>query len=969
MLPESIRAIDPVRVRAVQPLRKEHLARQLEFQISLRMRNFPKLLARMAGGERISRQEMEARYLPLPADYQAVVAWAKREGLTITRADPMRLGLFVKGSVAQIQAATRAQFAEVTVKEGTFTSAVTTPSVPAEFGGAVLGVNGLQPEIHPHRVASGLKPQIENAPPYLVSEIMGACGAANLGYNGAGETIAILIDTFPATSDLTSFWSTNGIPQNLSNITEVQAVAGTLDPVSGEETLDTEWTSGIASGAKIRIYATTDLSFTDLDEGLERIISDLPNTPSMHELSISLGLGETEVSASQKQTDSQYFATIANYGVSIFVASGDDGAVMDGTLQPSYYASDPSVTGVGGTSLTLQSSGAVETETAWDGSGGGVSGFYQRPSWQTGNGVPAGTMRVVPDVACPADPDTGAYVFLDGYGQQIGGTSWAAPTWAGFCALINEARTKAGLGPIGLLNPKIYPLIGSSSFRDITSGANGGYSAGAGYDCVTGIGTPMMSALLAVLTGSGAAPRISSFSPAVGAVGTTVAINGISLGQVTGVNFNGTPVAQFTVNSAQSISATVPAGAATGPIEVVTGTVSTSSTTSFTVVPLPRNDNFANATLISGTAGQAAASNTGATKQPGEPEIAGNAGGRSIWYAWTPAFSGPVTFTTFGSSFETLLGVYTGANLAGLTLVASNQNYDNSDASSVTFAATAGTVYYIAVDGYGAASGSVVLNWSKDTSLPVITGFNPASGPVGTSLTISGSNFTAATAAGVGTSALTYTVVSDSEIAATVPVGASTGLVSVGNLLGTVSSTNAFTVTAASSNDDFVNGIPLSGATVNVTGANVGATLEKGEPGIAGNAGGASVWWTWTAPGTGEYAASTLGSNFDTLLGVYTGSAVNQLTQVAASDDDPSGGLTSYVTFSATAGTAYHIAVDGYNGATGSILIEHLSAAGGHRALYDRVRAQTGLHGERAAQGTAGMECGQRRRHAGGRWE
>ena len=106
-------------------------------------------------------------------------------------------------------------------------------------------------------------------------------------------------------------------------------------------------------------------------------------------------------------------------------------------------------------------------------------------------------------VACAADPDTGAYVFLQGTAQQIGGTSWAAPTWAAFCALINEARTKAGLGPIGLLNPKIYPLVGTGNLRDITSGNNGKYSAKTGYDMVTGLGTPMMSSLLPSLTSGG----------------------------------------------------------------------------------------------------------------------------------------------------------------------------------------------------------------------------------------------------------------------------------------------------------------------------------------------------------------------------------------------------------------------------------------------------------------------------------
>ena len=1139
LLASSLKALRPDRVRAVQPLRKEHLGREIEFQISFKMRNYPKLLARIAAGERVGRADMEANYLPLQADYQAAVEWAKDQGLTITQVDPLRLGLFVKGTVAQIQSATRAQFAEVTVADGTYTSAITAPSLPVALGRGVLGMNGLQPHIHPHHVSSGLQPEIANHPPYLVKELMGAYDGTNLGLTGAGQTIAILIDTFPQSSDLTAFWSYNGIAQSLSNIDEIQAVAGTLDTLSGEETLDTEWTSGVASGAKIRIYATTDLSFTDLDKGLERIISDLPNQPTMQQLSISLGLGETEVSDSQKTTDSQYFAVIANFGVSIFVASGDDGSEPDGTEQPSYYSSDPNVTGVGGTTLTLYSSGAVSEETAWDGSGGGQSTFFSRPAWQTGVGVPSGGQRLVPDVSSAADPNTGAYIYLQGSERQIGGTSWAAPTWAGICAIINEARGQNGLPPLGLLNPKIYPLMGTDCFRDITSGNNGDYSAGIGFDEVTGIGTPQVAALITALTAGGStSPAVDSFSPVAGAIGTAVSINGVNLERVTGVEFNGVTAA-FTINSDNSISTTVPAGASTGPIELISGTGTVyNSANPFTVAPLPTNDQFANATVISGTSGQVVGSNIsatteageptvidgspagasvwwvwqapvsatytfstagssfdtteaiytgasvsalasvganddygtgvtssvtftatagatyyvqiagyqpsgstaaigaitltweenaavpvidnftpqagipgttvtvngeyflgtetvaiggssapfnvvsdsqltfsvpqgsktgpiaitgplgttdsianfvvvspvpnddfvnatiitgpsgvisgdniGATREPGEPEIDGNTGGASIWYEWTPNFSGQVTFTTFGSSFDTLLGAYTGTNVAALTLVAANDGYGNTSQCSVTFQCLAGTTYHITVDGFDGATGNVVLNWSKNGSLPVISGFSPSFGPVGTSLVISGSAFTGATSARLGDTALPYQVVSDSDITATVPAGAATGQISVGNYLGSDKTLDAFTVTAAPANDTFATSIPLTGSVVHVSGANVGAGLETGDPPIAGNPGGARVWWTWTPSSTGVYAVSTAGSSFDTLLGVYTGDSIAGLNLVASNDDDPAGGITSYLTMTATANTSYRIAVDGLNGASGSITL------------------------------------------------
>ena len=146
---------------------------------------------------------------------------------------------------------------------------------------------------------------------------------------------------------------------------------------------------------------------------------------------------------------------------------------------------------------------------AWSYSGGGVSEYFTRPSWQTGTGMPSGTMRAVPDVACPADPNTGAVLFYNGAQTAVGGTSWSSPTWAGYCALINQARSNAGLSQIGLLGPKIYPLLGSTNFRDVTSGSNsvgansnGKYSAGAGYDPVTGIGVPLMQALTQTLVGS-----------------------------------------------------------------------------------------------------------------------------------------------------------------------------------------------------------------------------------------------------------------------------------------------------------------------------------------------------------------------------------------------------------------------------------------------------------------------------------
>ena len=901
------------------------LAQRVEIQIPLRMRGYAKLVNRIGRGEAITHASLDQEHLPAAADYDALVAWLKAEGLTITRTDPNRLSVFVSGTVAQIQQSLQVQMAHVTLEGHEYHVARTHPSLPVRIAGQVLGINGLQPYTKMIKRST----TTPNAPPYLVNEMLGAYNARNLGVTGAGQKIAILIDTVPLNSDLTTFWTNNNIAQSLANIEEVNVNNATLGAPTGEETLDVEWSSGVAPGAKIRVYAAGSLAFTDLDKALQAIISDLPSQPQLHQLSISLGLGETYLtSSSQMQTDAQYFATLAGSGVSVFVSSGDAGSnpnnsgATGGPLQVEYYASDPSVTGVGGTTLNLNTStGAVTSETAWSGSGGGVSVVFSRPSWQTGAGVPSGNFRLVPDVCLAANPSTGAYVYLNGAVQQFGGTSWSSPSWAGFCALINEARAKVSKGPIGLLNPSIYPLIGTSNFRDITSGSNGTYSAAAGYDRVTGIGSPNVSVLLQTLTTP--SPVIASFSPSYAQAGGSVIITGSYFTSATAVGFNGTNATTFSVDSDSQITVTVPTGASTGPISVTTAGGLTSSTGTFTFLPSNiANDLFSFAQAISGGSGTVAGTNAGATKETGEPNHAGNAGGASVWYAWTaPAGGGVYTFDTLGSSFDTLLAVYTGTSVSALTPVVSNDDAGSSVTSAVSFVATGGTTYYVAVDGHGGAGGNVVLNWTANTGAPTLNSFSPASGNVGTVVVINGANYTGTTNVSFHGASAAFTVVSATQINATAPVGVSSGPITVTTPNGSITSTTSFVYVAVPLNDSFASATDLGSSDGTFVGYNVGASKETGEPSHAGNAGGASVWWRWVAPSSGQYTVSTQGSSFDTLLGVYTGTAVSALTTVASNDNDPGGGVTSALTLTATAGTVYHFAVDGSGGATGNIVL------------------------------------------------
>ena len=301
----------------------------------------------------------------MATDYEAVAAWILSQGLTITRQDGNHIAIFAGGKISQIQQALQVTFSRVTFEGNEYTSATNAPSVPATLSPILLGINGLQPYIRPHTHLI-VKPSSLTGtnPPFLPSQVAQADNAASLyGSNitGAGESIAIVIDTFPSTADLVSFWNTYGVNQSLNNIQFIQVVPGTLPSTSGEETLDTEWSSSIAPGARVRVYATTALNTIYLDEAYQQVYNDAINHPEygLHQMSMSYGLGETYMTNSQVQTDAQYFANLASAGVTIFASSGDGastpgttgGEDTSGPLQVESPSSDVNVAGVGGTTL------------------------------------------------------------------------------------------------------------------------------------------------------------------------------------------------------------------------------------------------------------------------------------------------------------------------------------------------------------------------------------------------------------------------------------------------------------------------------------------------------------------------------------------------------------------------------------------------------------------------------------------
>ena len=273
------------------------------------------------------------------------------------------------------------------------------------------------------------------------------------------------------------------------------------------------------------------------------------------------------------------------------------------------------------------------------------------------------------------------------------------------------------------------------------------------------------------------------------------------------------------------------------------GGVSDAFASRITDAPGPAaNDALAASIPLTGARRTTTARNLGASRQPGEPNHAGNAGGASLWWRWTAPASGDLTLSTEGSDFDTLLAAYTGTVPGDLTLINANDDAEpGTKTGRVKFKVVGGVTYLIAVDGKDGATGAVSLS---------LTFSEPA-------------------------------------------------------------------------NDDFANRLPLSGFPVTTTGSNVNATAESREDaGRADVPGGQSVWWDWVSPTNGVVAISTSGSSFNTTLGVYTGTALDALTEVRSNDNysnQPGADQTSQVTFTATLGTHYLIVVDGYYSDSGSI--------------------------------------------------
>ncbi len=537
----------------------------------------------------LSQADFDALYAPTPAQEEAVVDHLRGAGLRVTERFPNRLLVGAAGSVAALERAFGVEMHSVQRAGKRHYAALDEPSLPAEMASYVVGVIGLDDlsERHPHvgsvEPAAAPRAALGSNCCHLSPNDVFAFYDNTAAASGAGETIVIAGAYAWRDTDNTGFNSQWGLPQLPAGSAQVCTGPSTSAGCkfssrdSIEIALDVEYAHGTAPAARVLNYMSASTSTADFTTMYNRIVTDNPG----HVVSTSWGACEVALSAASQQTDDNIFANANAIGQSWFAASGDSGSRdCNNILGVDNPANSPHVIGVGGTrpacSSGLTSSspacGGYGSESAWSGSGGGVSQVFARPAFQSGCGVPAGTRRLVPDVALEADTSPGNYVAENGSWWIVGGTSDAAPQWAGLAAGLAQ---QSG-GPLGSPGALLYGVCGTAALHDVTSGSNGDYSAGVGYDLVTGLGSFDARNLLA------AAGPTSTTTTSTSTTTTTIRPSTTTTTTLPGTTTT-TTLATTTTTTTVSITTTTttasPTTTPTVPATTTTTTTSTSSTT------------------------------------------------------------------------------------------------------------------------------------------------------------------------------------------------------------------------------------------------------------------------------------------------------------------------------------------------------------------------------------------------------
>jgi kumamolisin len=478
------------------------------------------------GPETLTREEFAARHGADPADVEAVRTALTSAGLEIVDSDAGSRRVVAEGPVGAITTAFGTDLNVVRntdpVGGGQIEHRARSGqlNVPVALDGIVEAVLGLddrpQARINVSRLgAHAQAAQRKSYKPNALATVY----KFPAGTDGTGQTLAILeLGGGFVQSDLDTYFGILGIAT--PSVTAVGVDGGTNAPsndpnsADGEVMLDIEVAGALAPKATQLVYfaPNTDRGFVD---ALSTAVHASP-TPTV--VSISWGGAEDLWTAQARKSFDAALADAAAMGVTVTVASGDNGSLdgqTDKKQHTDFPSSSPHALACGGTNLDADAAGAVTSETVWNGgtgkgaTGGGVSDKFALPTYQGKAGVPTrvGTGksgRGVPDVAAVADPATGYEIQVDGQMLVFGGTSAVAPLWAALICRLAQALGK----PLGLVHTQLYAGVAAGQvqpgFRDVTEGDNGAYKAGTGWDACTGLGVPDGEALLAALRGAAA---------------------------------------------------------------------------------------------------------------------------------------------------------------------------------------------------------------------------------------------------------------------------------------------------------------------------------------------------------------------------------------------------------------------------------------------------------------------------------
>ena len=522
----TTKAHDPRAAVHVAPLKD---GEQVDIVVSLKLRNktdldalTARLMTGAAGARPLTQAEFMARHAPTAAQAQAVVDYLRAQGFVNIEVAANNLLVSATGGAGSIRHAFQADLHEYNVGGRRAYANVTDAQVPSHLGGTVLGVVGLQTVHLMHTFAKRVTPDaasVQAVSPQAVAAVSipnfpAIYGASSLP-SATSATIGIITQGSVAQTitDLKSFAASAGYP--VPNVTTtVVGTAGTSTSGTDEWNMDSQSSLAAAGGtiSHMILYNVNTLSDANLSLGYNRAVTD----NLARSINVSLGGCENDEGSVEASQD-QIFQSAVAQGQMFSVSSGDSGAYECGSTggkAQSYPAVSPYVMAIGGTTLSTTGGTAWAGETVWacssastcqqtssGGAGGGPSLTETAPTWQTAAGVLAGaTKRGVPDISFDASPNSGALVLVNGSNEQIGGTSLAAPLWAGFWARIQAAHGNTLAFPASALYSGAAANPGW--FHDVTSGSQG-YSAATGWDYASGYGSVQIAAFSASLGSTG----------------------------------------------------------------------------------------------------------------------------------------------------------------------------------------------------------------------------------------------------------------------------------------------------------------------------------------------------------------------------------------------------------------------------------------------------------------------------------